>query len=120
MDIEKAMQFIVDTQARLSASFEQSKEEMKQRAAENEKRLALNEKRFALNEKAMDQSRERIDQVENLLIRLARVTTALADKVERHEEANRKDHEDFMERANVTLKIVDDLIRRREGGLDPA
>ena len=116
MDIEKNMQFILDTQAKLWASQQKSDERLGETRSllrdlaettssiaplteENSKQIAENSQQIAENQKAIAESR-----------RLA---------TER-EEQNQREHQDFMDRANLTIKMIDEMIRRRENGAGPA
>ena len=112
MDLEKAMQFIVERQAQTEAILQQAAEDRKQ-AAEDHKRLEASHVRLGEN-----------------LIALTDIVRQLAEAQQRHEEQFQRHEERFQrkreedeafhrevdERFNALIKMMDEWIRGQRNG----
>ncbi|MGH9430240.1 MAG: hypothetical protein ACRD3T_01720 [Terriglobia bacterium] len=115
MDVEKAIQFLLENQARFDARMEANFAKAEERFARAEERFAKAEERFAKAEK-------RMDRIERVVAQLAATGLKFRNEIRRAQLESDRQIKTLAElqagtdeKLNTLIDIVDKTIRRSDG-----
>ena len=113
MDVEETIKFILESQSRMQDRMQARQEAREREDEEQARKTAL--WRTEMEERSARVAAEQAIQAETLT-QTNEILNRLAETHVRDEEKNRRQHDEFHERINILIKMMDEQVRKRRNG----